>query len=141
MQVQDIMTKDVTALAPACPIADVAQTMRQLGVGSIPVVRDGQVIGIITDRDIVLRVVADGLDPSMETAQDHMTREPLVAAPDWTLERAAELMAREQVRRLPVAENGRLVGYLVLGDLAVQNQDRQVGDTLEEISEPGVAGR
>jgi CBS domain-containing protein len=144
MQVQDIMTKDVTALAPACPIADVAQTMRQLGVGSIPVVRDGQVIGIITDRDIVLRVVADGLDPSMETAQDHMTREPLLAAPDWTLERAAELMAREQIRRLPVAENGRLVGYLALGDLAVQNQDRQVGDTLEEISEPatpGAAGR
>jgi CBS domain-containing protein len=114
------MTTNVAALAPGCPIADVAQMMRQLDVGSIPVVRDDRLIGIITDRDIVLRVVADGLDPSIETAADHMTREPIVAMPDWTLERAAEVMAREQIRRLPVVEDGRLVGYLALGDLAAQ---------------------
>ncbi len=65
-----------------------------------------------------------------------MSRAPIVASPDWPVEQAAQLMAREQIRRLPVAENGRLVGYLALGDLATQNRDKQVGETLEEISQP-----
>jgi CBS domain-containing protein len=129
------MTAEVMAIAPSCPIADVAQAMRQLGVGSLPVVQDGRLAGIITDRDIVLRVVADGLDPSMETAADHMTPGPIVAAaPDWELERAAEVMARAQIRRLPVLEGGRLVGYLALADLAAHQRERQSGAVLEEIS-------
>ena len=136
MKVRDIMTKEVTIVTAAQPIADVAHTMRQLDIGSLPVVQDGQLIGIITDRDITVRVVADGLDPHMETAERHMSRDPIVASPDWPVEQAAHLMAREQIRRLPVAENGRLVGYLALGDLATQNRDRQVGETLEEISQP-----
>lgn len=136
MNVRDIMTKDVTLVTAAQPITDVAHMMRQLDIGSLPVVRDGQLIGIITDRDITIRVVADGLDPHMETAERHMSRDPIVASPDWPVEQAARLMAREQIRRLPVAENGRLVGYLALGDLAAQNHDRQVGETLEEISQP-----
>src|SRR5262249_28454597 len=120
----------------AQPITDVAYLMRQLDIGSLPVVQDGQLVGIITDRDIAIRVVADGLDPHMETAERHMTRDPVVASPDWPVEQAAHLLAREQIRRLPVAEGGRLVGYLALGDLAMQNRDRQVGETLEEISRP-----
>jgi CBS domain-containing protein len=136
MKVRDIMTKEVSLVTAAQPITDVAHMMRQLDIGSLPVVRDGQLIGIITDRDIAIRVVADGLDPHMETAERHMSRDPIVASPDWPVEQAAQLMAREQIRRLPVAENGRLVGYLALGDLAAQNRDRQVGETLEEISQP-----
>ena len=136
MNVRDIMTKEVAIVTAAQPITDVAHTMRQLDIGSLPVVQDGRLIGIITDRDIAIRVVADGLDPHMETAERHMSRDPIVASPDWPLEQAAQLMAREQIRRLPVAENGRLVGYLALGDLAAQNRDKQVGETLEEISQP-----
>jgi CBS domain-containing protein len=136
MQVREIMTRDVEIVTSQQPIADVAHLMRQLNIGSLPVVEDGRLAGVITDRDIVIRVVADGLDPHMETAGRHMTRDPKVASPDWPVERAAELMAREQIRRLPVVEDGRLVGYLALGDLALQNRDRQVGKTLEEISEP-----
>jgi CBS domain-containing protein len=136
MKVRDIMSKDVMIVTAAQSIADVAHTMRQLDIGSLPVVQDGQLLGIITDRDITIRVVADGLDPHMETAERHMSRDPIVASPDWPIEQAAQLMAREQIRRLPVAENGRLVGYLALGDLATQNRDRQVGETLEEISQP-----
>ena len=139
MNVRDIMTKEVTIVTPAQPITDGAHTMRQLDIGSLPVVRDGQLVGIITDRDIAIRVVADGLDPHMETAERHMSRDPIVASPDWPVEQAAQLMAREQIRRLPVAENGRLVGYLALGDLAAQNRDRQVGETLEEISQPSAS--
>jgi CBS domain-containing protein len=128
MQVRDIMSQDVTALAPSISIADVAAIMRQLEIGSLPVMDQDQLIGIITDRDIVVRVVAEGLDPHMETAEYHMTRDPIVAAPDWPVDRAAQLMLSRQFRRLPVMEQGRLVGYLSLRDLAHSEDDRQIGD-------------
>jgi CBS domain-containing protein len=136
MQVREIMTKDVTALAPNRTIAEVAQHMRLLDVGSIPLVQDDQLVGVITDRDIVLRVVADGLDPHLEQADRHMTQNPITATPDMSVDQAARIMAREQIRRLPVVEGGRLVGYLALGDLAMQEKDKKVGATLEQISEP-----
>jgi len=136
-KVRDIMTSDVAALAPSNTIAEVAQQMRMLNVGSIPLVQNERLVGVITDRDIVLRVVADGLDPHQERAELHMSRDPLTIAPEATVEEAAQIMARAQIRRLPVVEGGRLVGYLALGDLALQDRDRRVGETLEQISEPG----
>ncbi|HEX5688817.1 MAG TPA: CBS domain-containing protein [Roseiflexaceae bacterium] len=137
MQVRDIMSQDVSALTPTTTIAEVAQQMRHLNVGSIPIVEDGKLVGIITDRDIVLRVVADGLDPHLEQADLHMTRDPLTITPDTSAEEAERIMARQQIRRLPIVENDSLVGYLALGDLALQNKDAKVGDTLERISQPG----
>jgi CBS domain-containing protein len=136
MQVREIMTPDVTALAPNSTIAQVAQHMRHLNVGSIPLVANEQLVGVITDRDIVIRVVADGLDPHLEQAELHMTRNPITVTPDTSVDEANRIMAREQIRRLPVVEGGRLVGYLALGDLALQNKDKKVGETLEQISEP-----
>jgi CBS domain-containing protein len=133
------MTQDVTALAPNSTIAQVAQHMRHLNVGSIPLVLEDQLVGVITDRDIVLRVVADGLDPHLEQADLHMTHDPITVSPGMSADEAARIMAREQIRRLPVVEGGRLVGYLALGDLALQNKDQKVGDTLEQISEPSGA--
>ncbi len=128
MLVRDIMTEEVTALAPSISIADVAAIMRQLDIGSLPVMHQNQLIGIITDRDIVVRVVAEGLDPHMETAEYHMTRNPIVAAPDWTVSRAAQLMLSRQFRRLPVMDQGKLVGYLSLRDLARSEVEGQIGD-------------
>lgn len=136
MKVHEIMTKDVTGLAPSASIAEVAQTMRRLDVGSVPLIEDGRLVGVITDRDIVLRVVADGLDPHLEQADLHMTRDPRTVRSDASVDEASALMAREQIRRLPVVEDGRLVGYLALGDLAELNRDAKVGQTLEQISEP-----
>jgi CBS domain-containing protein len=141
MQIRDIMTKDVTALASSATIAQVAQTMRHLNIGSLPLVDDGRLVGVITDRDIVMRVVADGLDPHLEQADLHMTHDPLTVTPDTLIDQAAALMAREQIRRLPVVEGGRLVGYLALGDLAILNRDATVGETLEQISEPSQRSR
>jgi CBS domain-containing protein len=140
MKVRDIMTKEVTSLEPSSTIANIAQAMRRLDVGSIPLVEKGRLVGVITDRDIAIRVVADGLDPHLETAERHMTRDPITVSPDMSGAEAAQIMAREQIRRLPVVEKGMLVGYLALGDLASQNKDRQVGETLEEISEPSKQG-
>jgi CBS domain-containing protein len=137
MKVRDIMTSDVASLAPSNTIIEVAQQMRLLNVGSLPLVQNERLVGVITDRDIVLRVVADGLDPQQERAELHMSRDPVTIAPDATTDQASQVMARAQIRRLPVVENGRLVGYLALGDLALQDRDRRVGETLEQISEPG----
>jgi CBS domain-containing protein len=139
MKVRDIMTSDVAALAPSNTIVEVAQQMRMLNVGSIPIVQNGHLVGVITDRDIVVRVVADGLDPLQERVELHMSRDPVVIAPDATTDEAARIMARAQVRRLSVVEDGRLVGYLALGDLALQDRDRKVGETLEQISEPNAS--
>jgi CBS domain-containing protein len=130
------MSNDVAALAPSNTIAEVAQQMRLLNVGSIPLIQNERLIGVITDRDIVLRVVADGLDPHQERAELHMSRDLITIAPDATTEEASQIMARAQIRRLPVVKSGRLVGYLALGDLALQDRDRRVGETLEQISEP-----
>jgi CBS domain-containing protein len=135
MNVRDIMTSDVASLSPSNTIAEVAQQMRMLNVGSIPLVQNQRLVGVITDRDIVLRVVADGLDPNQERADLHMSRDPITVSPDMTTDEAGQIMARAQIRRLPVVEDGRLVGYLALGDLALQNRDRRVGETLEQISE------
>lgn len=136
MKVRDIMSKNVQALPSSSTIAEVAQTMRHLDVGSIPLVQNGKLVGVITDRDVTIRVVADGLDPHLEQAEMHMTRNPTCATPDMSLDEAERLMAREQIRRLPVLDQGQLVGYLAIGDLAVQDKDKKVGDTLEQISQP-----
>ena len=136
-KIRDIMTNDVAALSPSNTIAEVAQQMRMLNIGSIPLVQSERLVGVITDRDIVLRVVADGLDPHQERAELHMSRDPITVTPDTSTDEAARIMARAQVRRLPVVEDGRLVGYLALGDLALQARDRRVGEALEQTSEPG----
>jgi CBS domain-containing protein len=137
MQVRDIMARDVTSVPPSATIMEVAETMRSLNVGSVPIVdEDETLVGVITDRDIVLRVVADGLDAQTERVAAYMTLSPTTASPDWSLEQAAQTMARDQVRRLPVVEDGRLVGYMSIGDVALQNKDRTVGDAIEDISAP-----
>jgi len=137
MKVRDIMTSDVSALAPTATIAQVAQQMRQLNVGSIPLVENDRLVGVITDRDIVLRVVADGLDPHLEPADMHMTRDPITITPDASAQQAQQIMAREQIRRLPVVEDGRLVGIVAMADFALESDhEDEVEETLEEISAP-----
>jgi CBS domain-containing protein len=135
--VRDMMSKTVESLGPADSVIQAARLMKDLDVGSIPVVEHGKVCGIITDRDIVLRVVASGGDVNSRSIREVMTDRIVVAAPDWDLARAAKTMAEEQIRRLPVVENGQLVGMLALGDVAVDgHKDRVSGEALSEISAP-----
>ncbi len=136
MNVQEIMTRDVVTIPSTMTIAEVARAMRENDIGSLPVVDDGKLVGVITDRDIVMRIVAEGRDPQVELTLDHLTKDVLTAAPDWSSEQASELMAREQIRRMPVVDGGLLVGYLALADIAATDEDKEVGDTLEKISEP-----
>ncbi len=135
--VRDMMTKSVQTLGPTDTVTQAARLMKDLDVGSIPVMENGQVCGIITDRDIVLRVVASGGDADRRNIREVMSERIVVAAPDWELAKAAKTMADEQIRRLPVVENGKLVGMLALGDVAVDgNKDRVSGEALSEISAP-----
>ncbi|HEU4324548.1 MAG TPA: CBS domain-containing protein [Roseiflexaceae bacterium] len=125
MRVRDIMTTEVAAFAPWSTIAQIASAMRDLDIGSVPLVDEGRLVGVLTAHDIVARVVADGLDPNQERADLHMTAEPLVVTPDWTAEQAREAMLAGGVRRLPVVEGDMLVGYLSHSDLAPR--ERAVG--------------
>jgi len=94
-------------------------------------------IGIITDRDIVVRAVAEGKQVQNEHARNYLTPNPTTISSDSSVQDASAVMAREQIRRLPVVDAGRLVGFVSIGDIAVEaHKDNVVGDTLEKISEP-----
>jgi CBS domain-containing protein len=130
------MTPSVRAATPTESLADAAQAMKEEDVGSLPVVEDGRVVGIITDRDIVVRAVAARVDPQSINVGDVASRELVTVEPEQDLDEALALMARHRVRRLPVVENGRLVGVLAQADVAVEAKDKDAGELLEEISQP-----
>jgi CBS domain-containing protein len=134
MNVSEVMTAQVVTATPQSPISEVAQTMARIESGAVPVVSDGKVIGLITDRDIVIRVVAEGMPLSTPVA-DVMSEGVETCREEDNVADAAAAMASRQVRRLVVLnESGRLVGILSLGDIAVDYGAKQVGKTLEEIS-------
>lgn len=137
MKVRDIMTQDVEAVSPQTNLVTIARRMKDLNVGSLPVVENDSLVGIITDRDIVIRAVAEGRNLQGEQALHYLTPDPTTVTPDTDARESAELMGREQIRRLPVVEGGRLVGFLAIGDVAVDvGKDKLVGDALQQISEP-----
>jgi CBS domain-containing protein len=135
MKISDVMTPNPKTVKPTDDIQVAARIMREEDAGSVPVVQDGRVIGMVTDRDIVVRAVADGDFDC--TVEDIATDDVIFANPDMTTAEGAELMSEHQVRRLPVVDaNDRLVGIVSLGDLAVkENRDARTGETLENISE------
>jgi CBS domain-containing protein len=133
--VRDAMTKDVHSIAPSEPLAKAARVMREEDVGSLPVVQDGRLVGILTDRDIATRSDAEGRDPQSVTAGEVASSELVTAQPDQELGQALELMAQNQVRRLPVVEGDKLVGMLAQADVAAQAGDEETGRMVEEISE------
>lgn len=138
MKVKEIMTHAVTAIDPEGSVVDAAKMMQKHNVGSIPVVDHTGVIGIVTDRDIVVRCVAGGMDLQNARVKEVMTADLTTVTPETDMNQVTEIMAGRQIRRLPVVEQGRLVGILSLGDLAATQAKYQteVSDTLTEISTP-----
>ena len=137
MKVSEIMTTTVESVTPETDLVMVARKMKELNIGSLPVVEGNRLLGIITDRDIVIRSVAEGTNPQNEQARNILTPDPTTIDADADVSDASELMSREQIRRLPVVQGGNLVGFLSIGDLAVDlGKDKLVGDALEKISEP-----
>lgn len=134
--IRDIMTDEVETCSLNDNIYEVAVKMQEWDVGVIPIVEGKRLVGIITDRDIVLRCIAEKTPPSSKV-EDIMSEHLFTVTPDTTTQEAARLMAKEQIRRLPVVENGELVGIVALGDLAVRDlTDNQAKAALSDISEP-----
>src|SRR5258708_4129455 len=132
------MTRRVEGVAPGDTLQDAAQKMRSMDIGVLPVCQDDQLIGMITDRDIAVRSVAQGEDPSAVQVCDTMTQDLVFCYEDEDVEKAARLMEQRQIRRLPVLDrNRRLVGIVSLGDLAPrQRNDHLSAGVLEQVSQP-----
>ena len=137
MKVKDIMTRQPASVPPGATLGEVATLMKQEDCGSIPVVDDGRLVGIVTDRDIVVRAIAAGKDPRSAKTSDVMSADPVWIGPDEDVRRAQEIMADRQIRRLPVVEDGKLSGLVVLGQIARREHDEErTGEALKEISQP-----
>src|SRR5438093_6109780 len=134
--VKDAMTSSVRTASPAQSLTDAAKLMKQEDVGSLPVVDGDRLIGVLTDRDIVVRGIADGSDPHAIQVGDVASRDVVTVRPDDDLDEALRLMAQHQVRRLPVVEDGHLVGVVATADVAFEAKEKAVGHVVEEISKP-----
>ena len=134
VKVKQIMTTDVSSVSPGDTITKAASIMEQLNVGSVPVTDNKKVVGIITDRDIVLRGVAKG-ESANRKVSDVMSTDVKFATPDMDVHTAADIMAENQVRRLPVVDSDTLIGIVAIGDLAVENIfENEAGEALHNIS-------
>jgi CBS domain-containing protein len=140
--VRDSMTPGVDAVSPEQPVRDAAQLMKIGDFGSVPVVEGGRVIGMLTDRDIVVRAVAEGLDPDTVQVGEIASTGTVTVSADEDLDEALILMARHKVRRLPVVDDGnKLVGVLSQADVALDAKEKQTGEVVQEISQPTSTSR
>jgi CBS domain-containing protein len=137
-KVQEVMTKGAECVSPSTTLQDAARKMRNLDVGPLPVCDNDRVVGMLTDRDITVRAVADGCDTRTATVREVMTPEVLYCFDDQDVAEAARIMQENQIRRLLVLNRDkRLVGIVSLGDLAVETGDQRLaGKTLEKVSQP-----
>lgn len=134
-KIRDIMTDDIECCTLLDNVYEVAVKMKELNVGAIPIVDGEKLVGMITDRDIVIRGVAEK-HPGSTKVENIMSENLITVSPTSSVQEAAKLMADHQVRRIPVVENNKLVGIVSLGDFAVhQLTDQQAGMALSEISE------
>jgi CBS domain-containing protein len=135
--VREAMTENPRSIGPSASVVEAARLMRDEHIGSLPITDGDALVGMITDRDITTRVVAQGVDLATTSVGDVFSEDLISVEPDKELEEALQLMARHQVRRLPVVENGRLVGIVAQADIALSlsEDERKTGELVEAISE------
>jgi CBS domain-containing protein len=137
MKVQDVMSRDVDLIDPSVRLAEAARIMREDDVGALPIGENDRLVGMLTDRDIVVRGVAEGRDVAATTARDVMSKGILYCFDDQSVEEAADLMGKQQVRRLAVVNREkRLVGIVSLGDLSTRASPDVAAETLQDVSRP-----
>lgn len=139
--VRDTMTTQPASVERSRPVAEAARLMRDQNVGSLPVVEEGRLIGMITDRDIVVRLVAEGRELESTSVGEAYSDQPVTVEPEQDLDDALTLMARYQIRRLPVTEGDRLIGMLAQADIALEEKEKTTGEIVQAISEPSGTGR
>ena len=128
--IRDVMTQNPITVEHGMTLADAARAMRDADIGDVVVMKDGEVCGILTDRDIVVRAVAEDKNPADCKVGDVCTHDLVSVAPDDSCDRAKELMRQRAVRRLPVLEGGRLTGMVSLGDLAIEADGEKILDDI-----------
>lgn len=137
MKVREIMTTDVAYINPNSTVVEAAQLMQKHNVGSIPVCDQTGVIGIVTDRDIIVRNIAHGNNPQSTPVKDIMTGKVNTASPDMEVDDVTKMMALNKIRRVPVVDKNMIVGMVALGDVATDNKfNFEASDALSEISKP-----
>lgn len=136
MRIEEIMTTDVETCMPESTLQEIASKMREINVGSIPICEEGRLVGIVTDRDIVIRGLAEQI-PSDAPISEILSAEVITGTVDLTVEEAAELMAVHKIRRLPIVANEQVIGIVSLGDLAIRDasSNHYAENTIIEISE------
>ncbi len=135
-QIRDLMTDNPRTIDAEKPVVYAAKMMRDEDVGLAPIVQGDRLVGTLTDRDIAIRVVAEGRDPESTTVREVASTDLVTIDPEQSLDEALRLMAQHQVRRLPVVEeDGRLVGVLAQADVARHGEDRETGQVVEQISQ------
>jgi CBS domain-containing protein len=141
-KVREVMTSNPRCVTPETPVTEAARLMKSEDVGSLPIVEGDRVTGIVTDRDIVLNAVAEGKNPSGMPVREVASRELIKINAEEDLSSALQLMANQQVRRLPVVDDdGRLVGILAQADIAREAKDKDSGQMLQDISQMPVGPR
>jgi CBS domain-containing protein len=133
--VRDTMTENPRTIGASASVVEAARLMREEHIGSLPITDDEQLVGMITDRDITTRVVAEAADPKTTPVGEVYSGDLISVGPDNDLDEALQLMSRHQVRRLPVVENGRLVGIVAQADIALRENEK-TGALVEAISTP-----
>jgi len=134
--IRDVMTSDPYTIDAGKSVAYAAKMLRDEDVGLAPIVEDDKLIGMLTDRDIAVRVVAEGKSPDQVTVREVASKQVVTIDPQQDLDEALRIMAKHQVRRLPVVEeDGRLVGVVAQADVAREGNDTQTGELVKEISQ------
>src|SRR2546429_4045995 len=141
MLLKEVMTRSIEEIGPDTSLKDAAQKMKSLDIGALPVCENDKLIGMLTDRDIAVRAVADGKDPAQACARDAMSSGAVWCYEDDDIRDAARIMEQRQIRRLVVFDrNKRAVGMVSLGDIATRLRDEQLSaDVLEQVSQPSQA--
>ena len=133
--IRELMTSNPRSSQADKPVIEAAKIMRDEDVGLVPIVEGDRLVGTLTDRDIAIRLVAEGKDPASTPVKDVASRDLVTVDPDQDLDEALRLMAQHQVRRLPVVEeDGKLVGVVAQADVARQSDDKKTGEVVERIS-------
>jgi CBS domain-containing protein len=134
LRAYEVMTRALASVTPNTPVNQVAAMMRDLNIGDVLVLENGHLRGIVTDRDLTINVLTNGAN-SNAPIERYMTTDVVTGAPDWPLDKLAQVMGEYQIRRLPIVENDQVVGIVSLGDVALHTKRETVGESLKNISE------
>ena len=137
LKAYEVMTHPLATCAPDANVTDVAATMRDRDIGDVLIVEDGKLRGIVTDRDLTLQALTGQDDPRQTPIRKYMSTKVVTGEPAWDLDQVTSVMAKHQIRRLPIVQDGKLVGIISLGDVArYEDQNHVVAKSLQAISEP-----